>query len=306
MQTSGKVAIVDTPVVDPTEAAFQTRSMLAITYQRLKRSKSALAGFVLVVALVLVAALADVIAPADPAQIFPGQAMQFPSTKHLMGTDQIGRDVFSRVVYGARISILIGFSSIILAMLVGVPLGIASGYYGGTIDFLVMRVMDLIMAFPIFLLAIIAVVAIRDLIPPTFTVVIALGIVRVPIYARIVRGSVLSVKENDYIEAVRALALKDRRILFRHLLPNCMAPLIVTGTLSIGTAIVVEASLSFLGLGTQPPTPSWGYDLKASVSLIQINPWLSIFPGTAILLTVLGFNLFGDGLRDALDPRLKQ
>lgn len=305
MQT-GKVATIDTHVAEPAEAEFQTRSMLAITYQRLKRSKSAMAGFVLVVALVLVAVLADVIAPADPARIFPGQAMEFPSTQHLMGTDQIGRDVFSRVVYGARISILIGFSSIILAMLVGVPLGIASGYYGGAIDFLVMRVMDLIMAFPIFLLAIIAVVAIRDLIPPTFTVVIALGIVRVPIYARIVRGSVLSVKENEYVEAVRALALKDRRILFRHLLPNCMAPLIVTGTLSIGTAIIVEASLSFLGLGTQPPTPSWGYDLNASVSLIQINPWLSIFPGTAILLTVLGFNLFGDGLRDALDPRLKQ
>lgn len=303
---AGKAVTLDTYVGDPAEVEFQTRSLLAITFQRLKRSKSAMAGLFLVVVLVLVAAFAGVIAPADPAQIFPGEAMHFPSTQHLMGTDQIGRDVFSRIVYGARISIMIGFCSIILAMLAGVPLGIASGYYGGAIDFLVMRVMDLIMAFPIFLLAIIAVVAIRDLIPPTFTVVIALGIVRVPIYARIVRGSVLSVKENEYVEAVRALALKDRRILFKHLLPNCMAPLIVTGTLSIGTAILVEASLSFLGLGTQPPTPSWGYDLKASVPLIQINPWLSIFPGVAILLTVLGFNLFGDGLRDALDPRLKQ
>lgn len=304
--TTGRMATVDSYVGDPAAVEFQARSMLSITYQRLKRSKSAMAGFFLVVALLVVAVLADVIAPADPARIFPGEALQFPSVNHLMGTDQIGRDVLSRVVYGTRISIMIGFSSIILAMLVGVPLGIASGYYGSTVDFLVMRVMDLIMAFPIFLLAIIAVVAIRDLIPPTFTVVIALGVVRVPIYARIVRGSVLSVKENDYVEAVRALALKDRRILFRHLLPNCMAPLIVTGTLSIGTAIIVEASLSFLGLGTQPPTPSWGYDLKASVSLIQINPWLSIFPGAAIFLTVLGFNLFGDGLRDALDPRLKQ
>ncbi len=303
---AGKAAVADAYVGDPSEVAFEARSMLAITYQRLKRSKSAMVGLGLVLILILVALLADVIAPADPAQIFPGKALQFPNANHLMGTDQIGRDVFSRVVYGTRISIMIGFSSIILAMLVGVPLGIASGYYGGALDIVVMRVMDLIMAFPIFLLAIIAVVAIRDLVPPTFTVVVALGIVRVPIYARIVRGSVLSVKENEYVEAVRALALKDRRILFRHLLPNCLAPLIVTGTLSIGTAIIVEASLSFLGLGTQPPTPSWGYDLKASVTLIQINPWLSIFPGTAIFLTVLGFNLFGDGLRDALDPRLKQ
>ena len=301
-----KAVALDAYVGDPTEAEFATRSMLAITYQRLKRSKSAVVGLFLVTALALVAAFADVIAPSDPAAIFPGQALQYPSVEHLMGTDQIGRDVFSRVVYGTRISIMIGFCSIILAMLVGVPLGISSGFYGGLIDILVMRVMDLIMAFPIFLLAIIAVVAIRDVIPPTVAVVIALGIVRVPIYARIVRGSVLSAKENDYVEAVRALALKDRRILFRHLLPNCLAPLIVTSTLSIGTAILVEASLSFLGIGTQPPTPSWGYDLKSSVPLIQINPWLSIFPGVAILLTVLGFNLFGDGLRDALDPRLKQ
>lgn len=303
---AGKAVALDTYVSDPLAEEFQTRSMLAILFQRLKRSKSAVAGLILVVALLLVAIFADVIAPADPAEIFPGKAMQFPSREHLMGTDQIGRDVFSRVVYGSRISIMIGFSSTILAMLIGIPLGIGSGYYGGAVDFIIMRVMDLIMAFPIFLLAIIAVVAIRDLIPPTFTVVIALSIVRVPIYSRIVRGSVLSAKENEYVEAVRALALKDWRILYRHLLPNCMAPLIVTATLAIGTAILVEASLSFLGLGTQPPTPSWGYDLKSSVPLIQINPWLSIFPGVAILLTVLGFNLFGDGLRDALDPRLKQ
>lgn len=303
---AGKAVALDTYVRDPLAEEFQTRSMLAILFQRLKRSKSAVAGLILVVALLLVAIFADVIAPADPAEIFPGKAMQFPSREHLMGTDQIGRDVFSRVVYGSRISIMIGFSSTILAMLIGIPLGIGSGYYGGAVDFIIMRVMDLIMAFPIFLLAIIAVVVIRDVIPPTFTVVIALSIVRVPIYSRIVRGSVLSAKENEYVEAVRALALKDWRILYRHLLPNCMAPLIVTATLAIGTAILVEASLSFLGLGTQPPTPSWGYDLKSSVPLIQINPWLSIFPGVAILLTVLGFNLFGDGLRDALDPRLKQ
>lgn len=174
--------------------------------------------------LLLVAIFANVIAPVNPAEISPGRAMEFPSQEHWMGTDQIGRNVFSRVVHGSRISIMIGFCSTTLAMLIGIPRGISSGYYGGSVDFIVMRVMDLIMAFPIFLLAIITVAAIRELIPPTFTVVIALSVVRVPIYARIVRGSVLSAKENEYVEAVKALALRDRRILFRNLLLNCMAP----------------------------------------------------------------------------------
>ena len=279
--------------------------MFTIIARRLRRSKSAMAGLTIVVCLVLVAIFANFIAPYDPTKIFPGEAMQTASLKHILGTDQIGRDIFSRVVFGARISIMIGFSSIVLAMLVGVPLGVFAGYYGSIVDSIIMRVMDLIMAFPIFLLAIIAVVVIRDLMPPVFTVVVALGIVRVPIYARIVRGSVLGEREKEYVEAARSLALNNSRILFKHILPNCMAPLIVTGTLSVGTAIIIEASLSFLGLGTQPPTPSWGYDLQASVALIQINPFMCLGPGLAIMFTVLGLNLLGDGLRDALDPKLK-
>jgi len=194
-----------------------------------------------------------------------------------------------------------------LATFIGVPLGIVSGFYGGNIDALVMRTMDLILAFPVFLLAIILMVMFTPAagIIGTMKVVSAIAIVRIPIFARLVRGSVLSIKEKEYIEACRAVGQHDAKVLLWHVLPNCMTPIIVTATLGIATAIIVEASLSFLGLGTQPPTPSWGWDLKANVAWIQENPWLALGPGFAIFVTVLGFNLFGDGLRDALDPRLK-
>jgi len=195
----------------------------------------------------------------------------------------------------------------VVALLIGVPLGMIGGYYGGRTDTVVMRVMDLILAFPIYLLAIILMVMFTPTagLIGTIKVVGAVAIVRIPIYARLVRGSVLSIKEKEYVEACRALGVRDTWILVRHVLPNCLAPIIVTTTLGVATAIIVEATLSFLGLGTQPPTPSWGWDLKANVAFIQANPWLSLFPGLAIFVTVLGFNLFGDGLRDALDPRLK-
>jgi peptide/nickel transport system permease protein len=193
--------------------------------------------------------------------------------------------------------------SLVLAIFVGIPLGTVAGFYGGVLDNCIMRVMDIMLAFPIFLLAIVIMVMLE---PSVINVVIALGIVRIPIYARIVRGSVLAVKAMPYVEAAHALAVRDPRLLWRHILPNCMAPLIVTSTLSIGTSIIVEASLSFLGLGTQPPTPSWGWDLKANLMLLELNPWITLFPGLAIFLTVLAFNLFGDGLRDVLDPRLKE
>jgi peptide/nickel transport system permease protein len=190
---------------------------------------------------------------------------------------------------------------------IGVPFGLLAGFYGGKLDSIIMRAMDLILSFPVFLLAIVIMI----MFTPTagligaMKVIMAIGIVRIPIYARLVRGSVLSIKEKEYIEACRAVGQRTPWILLRHILPNCMTPIIVTGTLSIATAIIVEASLSFLGLGTQPPTPSWGWDLKANVSWIQMHPWLALAPGCAIFITVLGFNLFGDGLRDALDPRLK-
>src|SRR6266571_1378862 len=203
--------------------------------------------------------------------------------------------------------VLVGVSSVLLALFVGVPFGMIAGFYGGRVDSLVMRVMDLILAFPIYLLAIILMVIFTPTagLIGTMKVTGAIAIVRIPIYARLVRGSVLSIKEKEFIEASRALGVRDPAILMRHVLPNCLAPIIVTTTLGIATSIIVEATLSFLGLGTQPPTPSWGWDLEANVAFIQANAWLSLFPGLAIFVTVLGFNLFGDGLRDALDPRLK-
>jgi peptide/nickel transport system permease protein len=215
--------------------------------------------------------------------------------------------MLSRMMHGSRISLAVGLSSVILAIGIGVPLGVLAGFYGGRLDALIMRTMDLILAFPIFLLAIIIMIMFTPTagIAGVMKVTLAVGIVRIPIYARLVRGSVLSIKEKEYIEACRALGQYDPRILLRHILPNCLAPIIVASTLNIATAIIIEASLSFLGLGTQPPTPSWGWDLKANVAWIQQNPWLALCPGLAIFLTVLGFNLFGDGLRDALDPRLK-
>jgi peptide/nickel transport system permease protein len=215
--------------------------------------------------------------------------------------------MLSRVIHGSRVSLLVGVSSVILALGIGVPLGLIAGYVGGRVDGLVMRAMDLVLAFPVYLLAIIIMIMFTPTagLLGTVKVVGAIAIVRIPIYARLVRGSVLSIKEKEFIEACRALGARDPAIVLRHVLPNCLAPIIVTTTLGIATAIIVEATLSFLGLGTQPPTPSWGWDLKANVAFIQANPWLSLFPGLAIFVTVLGFNLFGDGLRDALDPRLK-
>jgi peptide/nickel transport system permease protein len=287
--------------------AVRSESPLAESIRRLRRSKTALLGAAIVLLLVVVAGFADVLAPQSPTDSDQTRTFQSPSRAHPLGTDQLGRDMLSRIIHGSRISLAIGVSSVLLALFVGVPLGLIAGYYGNRIDTVVMRVMDLILSFPIYLLAIILMVIFTPTagVIGTIKVVGAIAIVRIPIYARLVRGSVLSIKEKEYIEACRALGQRAPQILARHVLPNCMAPIIVTTTLGIATSIIVEASLSFLGLGTQPPTPAWGWDLKANVAFIQANPWLALFPGLAIFVTVLGFNLFGDGLRDALDPRLK-
>jgi peptide/nickel transport system permease protein len=285
----------------------RTESPFAEGVRRLRKSATALVGLAIVLVLIVVALFADVLAPGSPTASDQTQTFARPSWDHPLGTDQLGRDMLSRVIHGTRISLLVGVSSVVLALFVGVPFGMIAGFYGGRIDSVVMRVMDLILAFPIYLLAIILMVIFAPTagLIGTMKVTGAIAIVRIPIYARLVRGSVLSIKEKEYIEACRALGVRDPWILFRHVLPNCLAPIIVTTTLGIATSIIVEATLSFLGLGTQPPTPSWGWDLKANVAFIQANAWLSLFPGLAIFLTVLGFNLFGDGLRDALDPRLK-
>ena len=285
----------------------RAESPFAQGVRRLRRSTTALIGAAIVAALLLVALLADVLAPQSPIVSDQTHTFERPSWDYPLGTDQLGRDMLSRVIHGSRISLAVGVSSVLLALFVGVPFGMIAGYYGGRADSIIMRVMDLILAFPIYLLAIILMVIFAPTagLIGTIKVTGAIAIVRIPIYARLVRGSVLSIKEKEYIEACRAVGVRDPWILLRHVLPNCLAPIIVTTTLGIATSIIVEATLSFLGLGTQPPTPSWGWDLKANVAFIQSNPWISLFPGIAIFVTVLGFNLFGDGLRDALDPRLK-
>ena len=291
----------------PDTRARRSETPFAQAVRRLCKSVTALIGVAIVLALVLVALFADVLAPSSPTASDQTRTFQTPSWDHPLGTDQLGRDMLSRIIHGTRISLIVGVSSVLLALFVGVPFGLIAGYYGGRVDTGIMRVMDLILAFPIYLLAIILMI----IFTPTagligaMKVTGAIAIVRIPIYARLVRGSVLSIKEKEFIEACRALGVGDLSILFRHVLPNCLAPIIVTTTLGIATSIIVEATLSFLGLGTQPPTPSWGWDLKANIAFIQANAWLSLFPGLAIFVTVLGFNLFGDGLRDALDPRLK-
>jgi peptide/nickel transport system permease protein len=304
---TGTDVVVAEQFVPSVPERARPESLFALTSRRLKRSKTALFGLGMVILLVLVAISADVLAPYSPINNSPNETFQLPNSKHLLGTDQFGRDVLSRVIHGSRVSLAVGLSSVLLAIFVGVPLGVLAGFYGGKIDTVIMRAMDLILAFPVFLLAIVIMI----MFTPTagligaMKVIMAIGIVRIPIYARLVRGSVLSLREKEYIEACHALGQRDIKVLVRHILPNCLAPIIVAGTLSIATAIIVEASLSFLGVGTQPPTPSWGWDLKANVAWIQENPWLALAPGFAIFVTVLGFNLFGDGLRDALDPRMK-
>jgi peptide/nickel transport system permease protein len=294
-------------VAPPSAKPARSETMWAQTSRRLRKSNTAIFGLVVVIFLVLVAIFADVISPYSPTANNPNATFVAPSAKHLLGTDQLGRDMMSRIIHGSRVSLTIGLSSVVLAIFVGVPLGVIAGFYGGKFDTLIMRAMDVILSFPVILLAIIIMV----MFTPTdgfwgiVKVTGAVAIVRVPIYARLVRGSVLSIKEKEYIEACRALGQRDPLVLIRHILPNCLAPIIVAGTLSVATAIIVEASLSFLGVGVQPPTPSWGWDLKANVAWIQESPWLALCPGFAIFITVLSFNLFGDGLRDALDPRLK-
>jgi len=273
------------------------------TFRRLRRSHTAMFGLSVAALVFVVAGLADVIAPFGYADMHPEDMLQAPSWEYLLGTDQMGRDVLSRIIYGSRISIYVGVVSTIFGAMMGILLGIVAAYYGGVVDNVIMRLIDIWLAFPNFLLALVISVILG---PSVTNVVIALAITRVPTQARVVRGTALSVKENDYVQAARAVGVEDRRILLRHILPNCMAPVIVLGTLEVATAIIVEAGLSFLGFGTQPPTPSWGWDLRANVVFIEDNPWIAIFPGFAIFMTVLAFNLFGDGLRDALDPRLKQ
>ena len=269
-------------------------------WKRLLKNRLAAAGGVLLLGFLLLAIAAPLAAPHDPYAQNLYERLQPPSLAHPFGTDDFGRDVLSRVIHGARISLRIGVAAVLIALVLGVPIGLVSGYWGGALDQVLMRAMDLMLAFPSILLAI-AIVAILG--PGLENAMLAVGIVAVPQYARLVRASALSVRGQDYVQAVRALGAGDFHILFFSVLPNCLTPLIVQSTLGLATAILDAAGLSFLGLGAQPPAPEWGAMLTGGRELVLRAPWVLTFPGVAIFLTVLAFNLLGDGLRDALDPR---
>ena len=269
---------------------------------RLSRDRAAVAGLLVVAVLVVVAVLAPAIVPYDPIDQSFRIKLQAPSAEHPLGTDEFGRDVLSRILVGTRVALGVGIIPVLIALVAGVSLGLVSGYFGGAIDQVVMRLIDILLAFPWLLLAI-GIVAILG--PGIQNVIIAVAIVYIPAFARIVRGSVLSIKEKEYVEAARAMGQPNAQIIVRHVLANAWAPIIVLSTLSIGQAIIYAAGLSFIGLGTQPPDADWGVMLKSGQEYLRDAPWLGFFPGLAILITVLAFNLFGDGLRDALDPRLR-
>jgi peptide/nickel transport system permease protein len=268
----------------------------------LVRHRGALVGLVILAALAAMALAAPWISARDPIRTAPREALQAPGARFVLGSDQFGRDVASRVLHGARVSLLVGLISVSIAVGLGAPLGLVSGYYGGRLDALIMRVMDVMLAFPGILLAL-AIVSVLS--PGLGNVMIAVGLSAVPGYARLVRATVLSAREHLYVEAARALGRRNGGILVRDILPNVVAPLIVTATLGLGGAILSAAALSFLGLGSQPPQPEWGRMLSEGRDYLREAWWISTFPGLGILLTVLAMNLVGDGLRDVLDPRLE-
>jgi peptide/nickel transport system permease protein len=271
-------------------------------WRRLKRRPAAMVALVIVAMIVLAAILAPVIAPYDPTQQSWTTVRQPPSAEHWFGTDEVGRDVFSRVLYGARASLSAGVVSILIAVMFGVPLGLLAGYVGGWTDAVMSRLTDAMLAIPFLILAI----ALAAFLGPSLTnAMIAIGISATPIFIRLTRGQVLAVKAEDYVEAARAVGNPHLRIALRHILPNVMPPLLVQVTLTIAAAVIAEASLSFLGLGQQPPMPSWGSMLNSAQRFLSNAPWMAIYPGIAIFITVLSFNVLGDGLRDALDPRSK-
>lgn len=259
-------------------------------------------GAIIILTLAFIAIFAPLIAPMDPIDIVVQRRLQGPSAYHFLGTDELGRDVLSRIIFGTRISLLIGVVSTTFGAILGVTLGIISGYYGNKVDSIIMRIIDIMLAFPGILLAL-GIVAVLG--PSTFNTIIAVSIFAVPNFARITRGSVLSIKKLEYIDAIKAIGANDFRILTRHILPNIMSPIVVQATLYIASAIVIAASLSFLGLGTQPPTPEWGTMLASGREFLRQAPHLTMYPGIFILIAVLGFNLIGDGLRDALQPKGK-
>lgn len=308
LQNRERMKGMNQPTIQPTTTGVPVKvtnskavRWLAL-YKKLAKNKAAMVGAFIVLIFIVLAILAPWIAPHDPLDIQMANKLQTPSAEHWFGTDDKGRDILSRILYGARISLTVGIVSTVIGAIVGVFLGIIAGFYGRWIDSLIMRICDVLLAFPGILLAL-AIVSVLG--PSTFNVILAVAFFAVPTFARIVRGSTLSVKKLEYIDAIRAMGSSDGRIIFKHILPNIVSPIIVQATLYIASAIIIASALSFLGMGTQPPTPEWGMMLSQGRSYVAQAPHLTLFPGLVILVVVIGFNLFGDGLRDALDPKSK-
>lgn len=296
---AGKARAVGTPLRSRVRAEGLWRG----AFRRLLRNRGALVGLTILAVMLVLAIFADFAAPYQPNAIAPGLELQGPNGINLFGTDQFGRDILSRIIHGTRLSFQVGFIAVGIATICGVTLGLLSGYYGRWIDAVIMMWIDIMLAFPGILLAL-AIVAILG--PSLLNLMIAVGISAVPSYTRLVRGAVLSARQQQYVEAARVVGVSDLAIMFKHILPNVLAPVIVLATLGIGGAILTGASLSFLGLGAKPPTPEWGAMLSTGRNYLTLAPWITLFPGLAIMFTVLSINMLGDGLRDSLDPRLKR
>jgi peptide/nickel transport system permease protein len=302
MPPSTPVSVAE-PVAVPGVAGVAVSATLHPSHhlwRQLWRRKTAVLGLTLAAVVLLGALLAPWLAPEDPLAMGP-RRFGAPSASAWLGTDQFGRDLLSRLLYGARVSMAVSFAAVGMATLIGGAIGLCAGYFGGRVDLLLMRGVDVLMAFPTLLLALAVVATFGG---NTRNLILAVTLAYIPIFSRVIRGSALSVKQNDFVEASRALGARDGRIILRAVLPNVLAPIIVQATFNLSTAIMIEAALSFLGLGVQPPAPSWGSMLSEARNFMELDPWLALAPGGAITLAVLGFNLFGDGLRDILDPRL--
>jgi peptide/nickel transport system permease protein len=269
-------------------------------WRRFKENRFALAGLYVIIALFVLSLFADFLTPYDAGAIDAWHVLLPPSSSHWFGTDELGRDVLTRVIFGARVSLKVGFVAVGIAVVIGTVIGLISGFYGGWVDSLLMRIVDIMLCFPTFFL-ILAVITMLE--PSIYYIMIIIGLTGWMGVARLVRAEVLSLKSRDFVMAARVLGASDRRIIFRHILPNALSPVLVSATLGVAGAILTESALSFLGIGVQPPTPSWGNILTSGKDYIEFAWWLSLFPGVAILITVLSYNLVGEGLRDALDPR---
>jgi len=278
------------------------RTGLRAFWHRFRRARLAWVGLAIITVFVLMAVFAPWLTPYDPIKQALTQMLQPPSAAHLLGTDELGRDLLSRMLFGARVSLQVGMISVGIAMLIGVVMGLVAGYYGGWADSLIGRALDAFLAFPALVLALAITAALG---PSLENAMIAIGVVGIPAYARLTRGQVLSLKEREFIEAARTVGCRHARILLLHILPNVIMPIIVQASLGVAFAILAEAGLSFLGLGVQPPTPSWGSMINVGKNYLEMDPWVALVPGAAIFLAVLGFNFLGDGIRDALDPRMK-